>query len=106
VFPEDPRRPGHHRYLVEFANPPADLGRFTRIVDEELCRLNEDYQAHRAGDLTMLAPETVPVKPGGLLAWLRARPNFSPQHKVPRMDNGGKVTAAIHAWLGENSFLA
>ncbi len=103
VFPAD--RPGHHRYLVEFAKSPVDLARFTRSVDEELCRLNEDYQAHRAGDLTMLAPETVAVKPGGLLAWLRARPNFSPQHKVPRMDNSGKLTSAIHGWLAEHGFL-
>jgi hypothetical protein len=105
VFPSDPRRPGHHRYLVEFAKPPADQERFGRIVDEELCRLNEDYQAHRAGDLTMLAPEMVAVKPGGLLAWLRARPNFSPQHKVPRMDNSGKVTSGIQAWLAEHGYL-
>jgi hypothetical protein len=105
VFPADPHQPGHHRYLVEFAKPPADLARFARIVDEELCRVNEDYQAHRAGDLTMLAPETIVVKPGGLLAWLRARPNFSPQHKVPRMDNSGKLTSAIHDWLSEQGYL-
>src|SRR5262249_35082488 len=83
VFSTDPKRPGHHRYLVEFRSPPSDLARFAKLVDDELSRINEDYQAHRAGDLTMLAPEVVVVKPGGLRAWLRARPNFSPQHKVP-----------------------
>ena len=57
VFPESPTAPGRHRYLVEFVQPPADMGRFAAALDAALCRMNEDYAAHRAGDLTMLAPE-------------------------------------------------
>ena len=54
----------------------------------------------------MLRPVVMEVKPGGLGAWLRARPNFSPQHKVPRMDNSGKLTATMRDWLRANGFFA
>jgi GH3 auxin-responsive promoter len=105
LFPSEPKRPGRHLYLIEFRKRPSDLERFARIVDEELSRLNEDYQAHRQGDLTMLEPIVTVVKPGGFEGWLRSRPNFSPQHKVPRMDNTGKVTTAIQTWLHEHGFV-
>lgn len=104
IFPNEPKQPGRHLYLIEFRKTPDNLERFARIVDEELSRLNEDYQAHRQGDLTMLAPTVTIVKPGGFEGWLRSRPNFSPQHKVPRMDNTGKVTNTIHQWLREHGF--
>lgn len=106
VFSTDSKKPGHHRYLIEFRRQPDDPARFARLIDEELCRLNEDYQAHRSGNLTMLAPEMVVVGAGGLGAWLRARPNYSPQHKVPRMDNSGKLTESIYAWLRGNGYIA
>jgi GH3 auxin-responsive promoter len=95
VFPESPAAPGHHRYLVEFVQTPADVGRFAEALDAALCRLNEDYAAHRAGDLTMQAPEVVPVPRGGFAEWLRARGKVGGQHKVPRMDNSGGITAEL-----------
>jgi hypothetical protein len=95
VFPEDSAKPGRHRYLVEFAGPAPELATFTARLDEVLCRLNEDYQAHRQGDLTMLPPEIVPVPPGGFADWMRSKGKLGGQHKVPRMDNSGAVTAEL-----------
>jgi len=106
VFSTEATKPGHHRYLIEFRRKPDDLSRFAQFIDEELCRLNEDYQAHRAGDVTMRPPEVIEVRAGGLGAWLRARPNFSPQHKVPRMDNSGKLTESMYQWLRDNGHIA
>jgi hypothetical protein len=100
VFPADPQRPGRHRYLVEFAAPPADLGRFADCVDAALGRLNADYQAHRAGDLTLLGPEVCPVRRGGFADWMRSRGQLGGQHKLPRMDNSGALTRELSAWLG------
>jgi hypothetical protein len=105
VFSTEATKAGHHRYLIEFRRRPDDLSRFAQLIDEELCRLNEDYQAHRNGDVTMRPPEVIEVCAGGLGAWLRARPNFSPQHKVPRMDNSGKLTESMYAWLRENGHI-
>jgi hypothetical protein len=100
VFPDTPGAVGRHRYLVEFAGPPADAGRFAAELDATLCRLNEDYQAHRAGDLTMRAPEVRAVRRGGFADWLRARGKLGGQHKVPRMDNSGALTQELSRFFG------
>jgi hypothetical protein len=106
LFPESPRDPGRHRYLVEFATPPLDLGGFVSELDTALCRSNEDYQAHRVGDLTMLEPEVVPVRRGGFADWLRSRGQLGGQHKLPRLDNSGRLTQDLAAWLGSHGLLA
>jgi hypothetical protein len=95
VFPDRPGTPGRHRFLVEFAGPPADPARFAAELDRALCRANEDYEAHRRGDLTMLAPEVLPVRRGGFADWMRARGRLGGQHKVPRMDNSGRLTREL-----------
>jgi hypothetical protein len=99
VFPETAGAPGRHCYLVEFAGPAADVGRFAAELDAYLCRVNEDYQAHRQGDLTMRAPEVVAVRRGGFADWMRSVGKLGGQHKVPRMDNSGEVTGRIAAFL-------
>jgi hypothetical protein len=105
VFPSDPRRSGHHLYLVEFAgSSPPDLAAFARELDADLSRLNEDYAAHRVGDLTMLAPEVRVVKRGGFDEWMKARGKFGGQNKVPRMDNSGKITGDLVAWFTSNGW--
>ncbi len=100
MFPDRPGVPGRHRYLVEFARPPSDLRQFESELDKALCRINEDYAAHRQGDLTMLAPEARPVRRGGFADWLKSRGKLGGQHKVPRMDNSGELTAELSRWLG------
>jgi hypothetical protein len=102
IFPETPTAPGRHRYLIEFVCPPADLPHFTAALDAALGRLNEDYAAHRAGDLTMLAPEVVSVPRGGFAEWLRSHGKVGGQHKVPRMDNSGVITQELSRFVGEH----
>lgn len=100
VFPSDPKQPGRHRYLIEFrGTPPADCDRFAVRVDTELCHMNEDYAAHRAGDLTMLKPEIWVVPSGGYDEWMKSRGKHGGQFKVPRMDNTGKLTADLSDWV-------
>jgi len=101
VFPDTPGAAGRHRYLVEFAQPPADMQAFAQRLDETLGRLNEDYAAHRAGDLTMLAPEVCMVQRGGFAQWMRSRGKLGGQHKLPRMDATGRLTEEISRILGE-----
>jgi hypothetical protein len=99
VFPESSNAPGRHRYLVEFAHPPRDVAIFTRELDAALCRLNDDYKAHRAGDLTLCCPEVVAVQRGGFAGWMRSRGKLGGQHKVPRMDNSGRLTEELADWF-------
>ncbi len=94
VFPATAGHPGRHRWFVEFTEtvgPDARI-RFERELDAALGRLNEDYFAHRVGDLAMLAPEVCPVPRGGFANWMRWRGRLGGQNKVPRMDNSGEIT--------------
>jgi hypothetical protein len=102
VFPTDPKRPGHHRYLIEFVRPPARLDQFTDVLDATLRRLNEDYDAHRQNDLTMRRPEVLVVRHEAFLRWMVAHGRRLPQGKVPEMDNGGELTKSITDWLRGN----
>ena len=102
VFPDDPRQLGHHLYLVEFADAPGDLSRFAAELDRELCRLNEDYAAHRGGGIGMDPPEVRPLARGAFSAWLRAQGKLGGQHKVPRMDNSGTLTRQIADWMAQH----
>jgi hypothetical protein len=99
VFPESAGKPGHHRFLVEFAQQPRQPDVFRRELDLALCRINEDYRAHRHGDLTMRVPEVIPVRPGGFADWMRGRGKLGGQHKVPRLDNTGRLAAELTDWL-------
>jgi hypothetical protein len=104
VFSPDPTKPGHHVYLIEFRHSPTDLAQFTQIMDRALARLNEDYETHRIGDLTMKMPEVIQVRTGAFNRWLTSQ-NKGIQSKVPRMDNTGKLTQKIWQWLRENDSL-
>ncbi len=98
-YPSGANGAGRHRYLVEFARHPLDPERFAAELDTTLCRLNEDYQMHRRGNLTLRAPAIVPVRPGGFADWLRSRGQLGGQHKVPRMDSGGTLTDELTRFL-------
>jgi hypothetical protein len=101
VFPTAPGLPGRHRWFVEFAENlrPAALAHFARELDAVLGRLNEDYLAHRAGDLAIRAPEVCAVPRGGFADWMRSRGRLGGQNKVPRMDNSGRVTDQLRRFF-------
>jgi hypothetical protein len=47
----------------------------------------------------MLRPEVRVVPPGGFGEWMKSRGKFGGQHKVPRMDNTGKLSTQLGDWL-------
>jgi hypothetical protein len=103
VFSEHAGVAGRHRYLIEFARPPRDMKRFSAELDALLCCTNEDYAAHRQGDLTMQAPEVFAVRRGGFANWMRSRGKLGGQHKVPRIDNSGELTSDLSRWFSNHA---
>jgi hypothetical protein len=88
VFPDPARRRGRHLFVVEFAEPAPDAERrdqFTRCLDDELSRVNDDYRAHRAGGFGLDAPEIEVVTHGRFAAWMKHCGRLGGQHKVPRV---------------------
>jgi GH3 auxin-responsive promoter len=90
---------GYHRYVVEFLTPPDSLDAFRAALDADLSRRNADYRAHRAEGVGLPLPSLVVAKPGAFESWMRSRGKLGGQHKVPRMDNAGTLTAQLVAYL-------
>lgn len=81
---------GRHDWLIEFSTPPADIDTFARVLDEELQKLNSDYEAKRYMDMT-LKPLALQVAPSGLFhRWLDEKGKLGGQHKIPRLANSRK----------------
>jgi hypothetical protein len=101
LFPSGLEEPGRHRWFVEFSETicPAMCTRFAEALDACLARANEDYRAHRSGDLAMLPPLVHPVRRGGFAEWMRARGRLGGQNKVPRMDNSGEIGEELSVYF-------
>lgn len=105
VFPIDGTGPGYHHFLVEFVDPPAECHEFSRRIDEALCEFNEDYRAHRSGNVGMQSPKVSIVRRGGFAGWMQSKGKLGGQHKVPRIDNTGQLTWQIANWFESNEFI-
>ena len=90
---------GFHRYIIEFDRStlpePATLDQFRLDLDADLRQRNADYDAHRDDRAGMPAPEIVAVPQGFFQNWMRSKGKLGGQHKVPRMDNSGRLTQEI-----------
>ena len=94
VFPDATSSRGGHMYIVEFATGSCIDGHrvdwlqgFADTIDRELCALNDDYSAHRAGGYGMASPRVRVMPPGGFAAWMKNRGKLGGQNKVPRIIN-------------------
>ncbi len=105
LFPEEAGARGGHLYIVEFG---AELGeggidrerhaRFAETLDATLCRLNDDYDAHRADGYGLDAARVRIMPPGGFAAWMKSRGKLGGQNKVPRIVNDRELFAALQAF--------
>ena len=92
---------GHHEFVVEFLAPPADPDAFRAALDAALARRNAHYEWFRARGGGLPAPTLVIARTGAFDDWMRARGQLGGQHKVPRMDSTGKLTAELLGFLNE-----
>ncbi|MCX7649914.1 MAG: GH3 auxin-responsive promoter family protein [Flavobacteriales bacterium] len=86
---------GAHEWFVEFATPPAEIQEFSEKLDQELRKLNSDYDAKRFGDLALGPPVVHAVPRGTFEKWLRKHNRLGGQHKVPRLSNERKIIDEI-----------
>lgn len=90
---------GRHEWLIEFGRPPENLETFTEILDEELKKVNGDYEAKRTGNLTLGTPLIKRVPEGTFYEWLKKQGKLGGQHKVPRLANNRKFLDEISEML-------
>ena len=102
LFPEETGARGGHLYIVELGPERGENGldterhaRFAERLDATLCRLNDDYAAHRAGGYGMDAARVRFLRAGGFAAWMKSRGKLGGQNKVPRIINDRELFAAL-----------
>ncbi|MFM6965181.1 MAG: GH3 auxin-responsive promoter family protein [Sphingomonadales bacterium] len=88
---------GAHHWLIEFETTPSDLKAFSLTLDNELKRVNADYDAKRKGNINIGAPLITIVADGTFHRWLKQKGKLGGQHKVPRLQNNNKLLLEILA---------
>jgi len=86
---------GAHEWVIEFIEPPDDLGRFAALLDQKLRQLNSDYDAKREADLALGPPRIRVVPPGTFYRWLAQKGRLGGQNKVPRLSNDRQYVEEI-----------
>jgi hypothetical protein len=93
---------GYHQFVIEFLEAPSDLSRFRRVLDGELIERNAHYQWFRAEGGGLPSPALVVTAADAFDDWMRSRGQLGGQHKVPRVDSSGRLTAELRRFLEEN----
>lgn len=91
------RKRGHHEWWLELrsgseSNPTGPI--IAAEVDKELQRLNDDYEAKRAGGGLEL-PVVRLVMPGVFEKWLRSQGKWGGQNKMPRCRGDREIADAL-----------
>jgi Coenzyme F390 synthetase len=94
VFFKD-RTGGVHEWLIEFETPPADLDAFAEILDEELKKVNSDYEAKRSYNLSLQRPVVYALPTGTFYNWMKSQNKLGGQNKIPRLANDSKYIERI-----------
>lgn len=96
VFATDRSR-GRHQWLVEWIKAPADLKAFASALDEELRKVNSDYDAKRSHTIFLDPPEVITLPDGTFDRWLRSvgTGKLGGQRKIPRLSNTRDTVDAL-----------
>ena len=99
-YAKDGRR-GRHQWMIEWEREPEDTGWFAEILDEELRKLNSDYDAKRSHTIFLDPPEVISAPPGLFDRWLKSAGNhkLGGQRKVPRLSNDRKIIDSLLSML-------
>ncbi|MDE6532110.1 MAG: GH3 auxin-responsive promoter family protein [Muribaculaceae bacterium] len=86
-------RKGRHQWLVEWGKSPSDNREFAAVLDEELRKLNSDYDAKRSHSIFLDMPEVISAPHGLYDRWLKEAGNhkLGGQRKVPRLSNDRNI---------------
>lgn len=103
IFLDSQQKKACHEWVIEFTTPPADLSRFTDILDQTLQSLNSDYETKRTNDLILHRPLIHVAPKGTFIQWLSANGHLGVQHKVPRLQNDRKIMEEILEQLTINN---
>lgn len=86
---------GRHQWAIEFSKNPNDLNEFAKGLDEELKKVNSDYEAKRQKDIALLEPEIITCREGTFYEWFKSKQKLGGQHKMPKLCNNRDIIEQI-----------
>lgn len=90
---------GGHEWLIEFEKTPENINDFAKCLDENLQKLNSDYEAKRFKDMALVQLKLNVLPAGTFNNWLKSKGKLGGQHKVPRLANHRKYVDDILAFI-------
>ena len=78
---------GRHQWFIEFDKKPESLDEFATLLDQNLQKLNSDYEAKRYKEISLQPLEIVIAHDGAFYEWLKQKGKLGGQHKIPRLSN-------------------
>ena len=78
---------GAHEWIIEFRNVPEKMHEFTVRLDENIQKLNSDYEAKRYNNMTLNQLKLHVAKPNLFHLWLSKQDKLGGQNKIPRLSN-------------------
>lgn len=78
---------GAHQWLIEFEKQPNNIEEFKHLLDDNLKKVNSDYEAKRYKDMTLEMLHLVVARENLFIDWLKSKGKLGGQNKVPRLSN-------------------
>ncbi|MCG8892857.1 GH3 auxin-responsive promoter family protein [Tenacibaculum finnmarkense] len=81
------KKSGGHQWIIEFDNLPENMEYFTELLDDNLKKINSDYEAKRYNNMTLAMPIIHIARTNLFYDWFTKKGKLGGQHKVPRLSN-------------------
>jgi GH3 auxin-responsive promoter len=92
---------GSHEWLIEFEREPHDIEFFNTLLDNNLQKINSDYEAKRFKSLAMERLHLRRIPRGTFHSWLKLKGKYGGQSKVPRLSNDRRYVEEILHLVGQ-----
>lgn len=86
---------GGHEWVIEFKNIPSDKNKFIEIFDQELRKLNADYDAKRNANMVLDIPKIHFVQEGTFYNWMEGRGKTGGQNKILRLSEDRSLLESL-----------
>ena len=101
IFMKDKLK-GGHEWIIEFETLPKNIESFVEILDNELKKLNSDYEAKRYNNMTLNPPKVHVARKNLFHDWLKNKNKLGGQNKVPRLSNNRQHIEELLAFQTPN----